>query len=631
MKALALTAVALGLGLALVGLLQLSPVDASRHSAERSFSADQVAASEELVVTITTANVGSFGQIVETLPEGFDYVNSDLPNNQVDHDPASRTLTLTLFGETTVEYTVMASDTPGAYDFSGIVTDSAGATADIGGPSEITVATEPTTEDPNGEDEQDDDNGPAPTASRSFSQATVSAGTNLVVTITTANVGSFGQIVETLPQGFEYVSSDLPDNQVDHDPASRTLTLTLFGETTVEYTVMASDTPGPYDFSGDLIDSQGMSHTIQGPSRVTVEAPSGPSASRSFSQTTVAAGTDIVVTITSANAGSFGQIVETLPQGFEYVSSALPDNQVDHDPASRTLTLTLFGETTVEYTVMASDTPGPYDFSGDLVDSQGMSHTIQGPSRVTVEAPPGPSASRSFSQATIRPGTNLVVTITSANAGSFGQIVETLPQGFEYVSSALPDNQVDHDPASRTLTLTLFGETTVEYTVMASDTTGPYDFSGELTDSQGMGHTITGTSRVTVRSTTVRPRPATPTPTATPSSRRPSTGGTTRRDPTSTPTPRPRRTATPTPTPAPTVDTPTPTPTMQPATPTPRPTATPTPLPVATATPSPKLPSTGDTMPLWLVPLAVLGVLLAIGGVLLLSARLSRTKGTDAA
>ena len=49
-------------------------------------------------------------------------------------------------------------------------------------------------------------------ASRSFSPAPASAGGELEVTITAAGYGGFGQVVETLPTGFSYVSSSLSDS-----------------------------------------------------------------------------------------------------------------------------------------------------------------------------------------------------------------------------------------------------------------------------------------------------------------------------------------------------------------------------------------------------------------------------------
>ena len=55
-----------------------------------------------------------------------------------------------------------------------------------------------------------------PTATRSFDSTTVAPGGQVMVTVAVANYGPFGRLVETLPGGFTYVSSNLSDEQVQH-------------------------------------------------------------------------------------------------------------------------------------------------------------------------------------------------------------------------------------------------------------------------------------------------------------------------------------------------------------------------------------------------------------------------------
>ena len=607
----ALSGIALAVVVGLIGLLQERPVDASQHSAERSFSATSVAPGGEVVVTISATGFGAGGRIVETLPAGFDYVSSD-PEGAT-FDANDRTVKFTLLaGESTFEYTVTAPSTEDDYTFSGILKDFDQAEEVIGGPDTITVAAA-TTEPPTDQDDGGGDD-PGPTASRSFSAESVQAGSELEVTITAANYGFGGQIVETLPEGFGYVSSDPAGATFDAD--ERTVAFTLVDETTFKYTVTAPTRSGGYRFSGVLKDSDRSDHTIGGPSRVNVQPAPGPTASRSFSPPSVSRGGSLEVTIAVANYGFGGQIVETVPSGFDYVSSDPAGATFDAD--ERTVTFTLVDEAAFKYTVTAPDSDGRYRFSGVLKDSDRKDHSIGGPSTVTVEAAPGPTASRSFSPTSVSKGGSLVVTITAANYGFGGQIVETLPTGFEYVSSDPAGATFDAD--GRTVTFTLVDETTFKYTVTAPDRDAHFRFSGVLKDSDRKDHTIGGSSRITVG----RPRA-----TATPTPRRSTT--TVRPDPTSTATPTP--TVTPTPTPAPATATPTPapataTPTPAPATATPTATATPpatvtptatptaTAVPAATATPEPTLPSTGDTLPGWMIPLALLGALMTIGGVL---------------
>ena len=106
-----------------------------------------------------------------------------------------------------------------------------------------------------------------------------------------------------------------------------------------------------------------------------------------------------------------------------------------------------------------------------------------------------PSATRSFSPASVTPGGTVVVTITAANYGSTGAVTETLPTGFKDVSSRL---QVDLDPGVARFTLQ--GEPSFTYTVTAPSVEDSYTFSGTLTDSKGADHDVRGAVTVTVAS-----------------------------------------------------------------------------------------------------------------------------------
>ena len=94
------------------------------------------------------------------------------------------------------------------------------------------------------------------------------------MTIQVANYGGIGRVTETLPAGFDYVSST-------HDPAGvnvngQEVRFTLQGDSSVAYTVTASRTAGPHSFSGMLRDSDRTDHTVGGPSSVQVGRPSPP-------------------------------------------------------------------------------------------------------------------------------------------------------------------------------------------------------------------------------------------------------------------------------------------------------------------------------------------------------------------
>ena len=448
-----------------------------------------------------------------------------------------------------------------------------------------------------------------------------------MVTIAATGYGSLGAVTEMLPAGFSYVSSSLTDDGEVTEVDDVTVRFTLQGaDKTFTYTVTASNTADDYDFSGTLRDEDKVDSVVGGASSVTVEAAaqSAAGARRSFSPASVAAGGEVVVTIRATGYGSLGAVTETLPAGFSYVSSSLTDEGEVTEVDDVTVRFTLQGaDKTFTYTVTASSTGDDYEFSGTLRDSDKVDSVVGGASSVAVL---GPRATRSFSSTRVSPSGRVRVTITAADYGSLGAVTETLPAGFSYVSSSLVDEGEVTEVDDRTVRFTLQGaDKTFTYTVNATSTTGTYDFSGKLRDSDKNDHDVGGADRVTVaRPPTVRPTQ--PTATATPPPSTGGGGGSTRRDPTSTPTPRPA-TATPTPTPTPETGTATPTPMPTPtATPTPTPTPTAVPAPVATPTPSPRLPSTGDNLPLWLVPLAILGLLLAIGGALLVGNQLLRPK-----
>ena len=174
------------------------------------------------------------------------------------------------------------------------------------------------------------------------------------------------------------------------------------------------------------------------------------------------------------------------------------------------------------------------------------------------------SAVRSFSQPWAPPGGRLVVTITATGYGGFGQVEETLPEGFSYTGSSLSEGSVTLD--GQTVSFVLLGDGSFTYTVEVPDVEDTYTFSGVLKDASRDEMVIGGASQVTVG----------PEPTATPTS-----------EPAATPTPtlEPTATATPEPTVAPTsAPEPTETPTVEP-------TATTAPAAAAAAT----LPATSET------------------------------------
>ena len=601
-------AVAAGAALIAVGMVAAQ----STPSAERKFDTRSVAAGGGPVVATITVSGATQAVVTETLPTGFAYVSSSLADSQVRPDPNDSQRIRFVLAD--------SADNPFTYT---VTVSEAGAIS-----GKLTV--DRIEYDVTGDDMVTVQEGTDPSAMRAIDTGSVAAGGGPVVATITVSGATQAVVTETLPTGFAYVSSSLPDSQVRPDPNdSQRIRFVLAdsADNPFTYTVTVSQTGS---ILGNLTVDR-VEYPVTGDDSVTVPESTDPestdpSAMRALDTRSVAAGGGPVVATITVSGATQAVVTETLPASFTYVESSLPDSQVRPDPNDDQrirFVLADSSDNPFTYKVTVSQTGS---ILGNLTVDR-VEYPVTGDDSVTVPESTGPSAMRAFDTRSVAAGGGPVVATITVSGATQAVVTESLPTGFTYVESSLPDSQVRPDPNDGQrirFVLADSADNPFTYTVTVSQAGA---ISGKLTADR-VEYDVTGDARVTVRSTTVRPRPATLTPTATPRSRRPSTGGTTRRDPTSTPTPRPRRTATPTP--APTVDTPTPTPTMQPATPTPRPTATPTPLPVATATPSPKLPSTGDTMPLWLVPLALLGVLLAIGGVLLLANQFIGKKGTRA-
>ena len=140
-KALALVAVAVAV-VGVAGLLYSAPVEATSHSAVRSFSAPWVLPGGALEVTVTAAGYGGFGQVVETLPAGFSYQGSDLSEAAVAVE--GQTVAFTLLGDERFTYRVTAPRAEGVYAFSGVLLDANKTEQAVGGDSSSRVGPPPT-------------------------------------------------------------------------------------------------------------------------------------------------------------------------------------------------------------------------------------------------------------------------------------------------------------------------------------------------------------------------------------------------------------------------------------------------------------------------------------------------------
>ena len=246
------------LGLALVvGLWPSGQADASGHSATRSFAPSSVAPGGEITVTINATNLDTAGQVVETLPIGFSYVEGSTSPSTVRDRATGQQVKFTILGANQIfSYKVTASNTADSYTFRGTVTDGSTNSEDIGGASDVTVtAAQGATPTPTTTIVAPEQRG----ATRTISKTTVTPGEEVTVTIA-AVVGSVGKVTEILPDGFSYVADSVSPSDIREAVDGQEVAITLLGDTIFSYKVTASSTGGDHDFTGTLADDQGK-HT----------------------------------------------------------------------------------------------------------------------------------------------------------------------------------------------------------------------------------------------------------------------------------------------------------------------------------------------------------------------------------
>ena len=506
-KALMLLGVLAIVGVAGLSLLLPDAVSASGHSATRSFGSDSVVGGAELEIELSVSGLGGFGQVRETLPEGFSFAGSDEPA-VVDGQSVSFTV---LANETTFSYTVTAPTAAGTYEFSGTVLDSDKESEDTGGASSIEVTGQPLG------------------AVRSISRSSVSPGEQVTVSITASGFGDAASVEENVPAGLSYTASSLSSAAVNVGESS--IRFTLLGEDSFSYTLTAGD-PGEYTISGTITDLDRVTLDITGDDSVTVTPAEAAMASRSFAAGFVEPEGEIAVNIAASGYGAAAQIVETLPEGFTYVGTDLPGGAVD--TTGQAVTFVVLGEAGFSYTVAAPAEMGAYTFSGSLSDIDQAETEIGGATELHVGNPGiviDDSGVREINENTpggVRIGDPI-------NASSAVSAVS-----FEITSAAADTFDIEPDNGQ----LRTKGD--LDYESRSS-----YSLQVTISDEYGVSESLVVTIKVLDRDEYVPPTPEpTPEPTATPV---PPT-------PTATPVPQPTATPAPTNTPVPPEPTATPVP-----------------------------------------------------------------------
>ena len=390
--------VALGIALGVVGLMLSSAGPVAAQSATRSLPQSAVAPGSQFDVTIAVSGV-TVGQVTETLPAGFKYVDGSVSPSTVGIDKSEQDVMFTLLGHASFTYSVTASDVAGPHDFSGKlrVVDIAAETSseyDVRGDLEVTVdaAAPPPT---NGGGNGGNGGSAEPSATRSVFPTSVQRGGQAVVTVDISNT-PVGQVVETLPTGFSYMSGSVNPSTVGVEEPGQDVSFTLLGHTSFSYTVTAGDATGDHTISGvlkvlDVAAQQTNDYPISD-TTITVEGVD-PSASRSISPSPVEPGAEATVTIDVVGA-SVGQVVETLPPEFGYVSGSASPTTVGVEVSGQDFTFTLIGHASFSYKVTAPDTKKTYTFSGvlkvlDVATQQTMDYPMDD-TEVTVGTAPEP-------------------------------------------------------------------------------------------------------------------------------------------------------------------------------------------------------------------------------------------------
>ena len=313
-------------------------------------------------------------------------------------------------------------------------------------------------------------------ATRSFVTGSVAAGSELEITLEVTGLGGFGQVRETLPEGFTFVRSEDVTASVDGQIVAFTI---LGSDATFHYTVAASTTTGTYEFSGTVGDSNRDSLAVGGASSVEVTGPKGPEATRSISRSSVDSGGQVTITITTtSDYGAAGTVVEILPEGFSYASSTLSSAAVAD--RGNSVGFTLLGDDSFSYTVNASSEAGDYTFAGTISNFDRLAGDITGDDTVSVNPPAPPAATRSFPAVFVEPASEVVVTIAASGYGASGIIEEDIPEGFAYLGTDLPGGAVE--VSGQAVSFIVLGEDSLTYTVTAPAEAGTYSFSGTLKD-----------------------------------------------------------------------------------------------------------------------------------------------------
>ena len=335
-----------------------------------------------------------------------------------------------------------------------------------------------------------------PSATRAFDTGSVAAGGGPVVATITVSGATQAVVTETLPTGFAYVSSSLPDSQVRPDPNdSQRIRFVLAdsADNPFTYTVTVSEAGA---ISGKLTVDR-IEYDVTGDDMVTVQEGTDPSATRAFDTGSVAAGGGPVVATITVSGATQAVVTETLPTGFAYVASSLPDSQVRPDPNDGQrirFVLADSADNPFTYTVTVSEAGA---ISGKLTVDR-IEYDVTGDDMVTVQEGTDPSATREFDTGSVAAGGGPVVATITVSGATQAVVTETLPTGFD-VRVQQPPGQPGaarpNDGQRIRFVLADSADNPFTYTVTVSQAGSIF---GKLTVDR-IEYDVTGDDRVTVR------------------------------------------------------------------------------------------------------------------------------------
>ena len=217
-------------------------------------------------VQIEASGYGSFGEVAETLCDGWTYTGTSLQESQVNTDTAG-VVKFYPWDDQTFTYTVQAPSTEGAQCvIDGTLKNATMHTSAVGGEDDVRVCTE------NG-------GGDEASATRTFLTADdcscggdlcVAPSTVFTVQIEASGYGSFGEVAETLCDGWTYTGTSLQESQVNTDTAG-VVKFYPWDDQTFTYTVQAPSTEGECcTIDGTLMNATMHTFTVGGEDEICI-------------------------------------------------------------------------------------------------------------------------------------------------------------------------------------------------------------------------------------------------------------------------------------------------------------------------------------------------------------------------